>query len=79
MLDLPPRLDAVYQTLASGMDTPWANIHTAIYGSPKAADPKLTQQYVSVYITRLNRRLAKHGQKIVPGELKRTYRLVKLR
>ena len=35
---------------------------------------RYTQQYVGVYVSHLNARMDMH--KIIPGELKRTYRLV---
>jgi hypothetical protein len=74
---LPARTQQLYDLLFGRGEVLVTDIYAAMGGPAEATYTQA--QWLGPYITRLNRRLAKHGQKIVPGDLKRTYRLVKLR
>lgn len=79
---------AIYDLLRSGTDVHFEELYLAISDKPehhRRVDVKdeqsrsAAQSWVAPYITRLNRRLAEHGLKVVPGLLKHTYRLVPLK
>ncbi len=73
MIDLPPRLQSLYDILSDQYDVPIADIHKRLFGED--APLRNAQQRLGTPITRLNRRLIKHCKKVVPGRLKGTYRL----
>lgn len=75
-LDLPPRLQTLYDLLDVGYDTSIADIHRKLFGED--APLRHAQQRIGTPISRLNRRLAKHRKRVVPGRLKGTYRLTSL-
>lgn len=74
MSELPIRLQQLYSALLSQGDVSISHLCAAI----DLADDKLAQQRLGSYITRLNRRIRKRGLGVVPGDRKRTYRLVVL-
>ena len=69
--DLPIREAQILERLEQGGDVAIGDLLSTIGVEPR--DPKRDQSYIGVYITFLNRRLG--GRRIVPGEIKRTYRL----
>jgi hypothetical protein len=73
---LPPYLDGLYAAFQPGVDVPISEL-LSIMGFA-SRDPRTDQQYVGAYLTKLNRRIRDRKQRIVPGDLKRTYRLVTL-
>lgn len=77
MIDqLPTQQRALHDALKAKGDVPIADLYAALF--PEAVETERTrqQQMLGPYITRLNRRLAKHRQAVKPGDLKGTYRLV---
>ena len=76
MIDLPKQDAALYEALKGGKDVSIETLLVAL-GLETRADPRTDQQVVGVYVTRLNRRLRGHKQRVQPGQIKRTYRLTK--
>jgi hypothetical protein len=74
MTELPHRQAALYDLLKAGDDVAISDLRDSLGFA--ARDPRMDQQYLSPLITRLNRRLKNQNQRVVPGRLKRTYRLV---
>ena len=75
MIDnLPPKMNVLYRALFGQGDV---GIDELAEGLGLGAD-RHPQQALGPYVTRLNRRLAKHKMKVEPGRMKRTYRLVAL-
>ena len=71
--ELPPRLQTLYDALAGRGDVAFETLCDAMGAELKATSP---QNWLTPYITRLNRRLARRGLRVKTGDLKRTYRLV---
>lgn len=74
IINLPPKMDVLYRTLFGQGDVAWETLADTL-GLGQERHP---QQALGPYVTRLNRRLAKHRMKVEPGRMKRTYRLVTL-
>lgn len=75
--DLPPKMQALYGAMASdGKDVSMMKMFAAVKGDLSDEPQRHIQQHLGSYITRLNRRLAKRKERIEPGRLKGTYRLV---
>jgi hypothetical protein len=72
-IDLPPRLQKLYDSLSDQYDVSIADLHKHLFGEDVPL--RHAQQRLGTPITRLNRRLAKHKKRVVPGRLKGTYRL----
>lgn len=70
-MTLPLRQQQLYDALKGRGDVRWEELIAAIDAEPKGR----LDQYLGPYIIRLNRRLAKEGQKVQPGALKGTLRL----
>lgn len=89
LVDLPPKLKALHDSLLGEGDVPILDIYANVAGAAdgRAPDSVVTppprplreaQQYLGAYITQLNRRLREHGQVVRPGRLKGTYHLTTL-
>lgn len=76
MIDLPPYLMKLYDALNQKGDVPIVAL--AEVAGLKAEEVRNAQQFLGSYFTRMNRRLAKHKMKVVPGRTKQTYRLIVL-
>ena len=78
-LKLTPIQQTLYDLLERNGDVSFVDIYLAVGGDPEKAndtDPSTrhyAQSWISSYIIRLNRRLKAHGQRVVPGRVKRTY------
>ena len=72
--NLPPKMNVLYCALFGRGDVSISSLAEEL-GLGVDRHP---QQALGPYITRLNRRLAKHRMKVEPGRLKKTYRLVAL-
>lgn len=73
MIDLPPKLQKLYDLLSDQYDVSIIDLHKGLFGDD--APLRNAQQRLGTPITRLNRRLAKRKKRVVPGRLKGTYRL----
>lgn len=74
---LPPKMQALYDVLQPhGQDIPILKIFAALKGDFSDEPQRHIQQHLGPYITRLNRRLAGARQRVEPGKMKGTYRLV---
>ena len=73
-IELPRQQAAIYGVLYNAGDVAISDILNAL--GIDAANTTFDQQFLGSYITRLNRRLKAHKQRVVPGRMKRTYRLV---
>lgn len=71
-LKLPKRAFQLYDLLAGNGDVDIDALFAAM-GGPAPSDPQYRQRWLGAYITDLNRRIAPHGQRVIPGQLKRTY------
>jgi len=68
----------MYFILRPDVDCSIANIHRALYpDDPVVRTSRQMQQRLASYISEANKRIAGNGgtRRIVPGELKRTYRM----
>jgi hypothetical protein len=75
-IDLPNKQKVIYDLVKSGEDVPILTIFKAVTGDAVVhEDSRYQQSYLGSYITKLNRRLKQHGERVVPGRLKGTYRL----
>lgn len=81
MTQLSPYEQTLYDyLLAQGFErdtriqTLYEYVHVLCAGS-KRPSPRVMQQRLGAIITRINRKL--EGEKIVPGDVKRTYRLTR--
>jgi len=75
MTALPPRQQQLHDLLFGKGDVPITHLYAAIFG--EAERPmRQQQQWISPYISALNRRLAVRNLKVEPGDLKNSYRLV---
>lgn len=78
-LKLFPKQQIIYDLLARNGDVAAVDIYAAIGGDMLRAEEtdnkgrRYAQSWIGSQITKLNRRLKNHGQKIVPGRVKRTY------
>lgn len=72
-IDLPLRQQQLYDALKGQGDVQISELCKALDG-PSEDTPD--QMWLSPYITRLNRRLARRGQAVKPGALKGTYHLI---
>ena len=70
--DLPAQLQKLYNALFGQGDVPFQHLFDLL-GLMEGRNP---QQALGPYIVRLNRRLKAHKMRVVPGRLKKTYRLV---
>lgn len=70
---LPRRCQQLYDALSGRGDVPFATLCEAIDAN---LGPTASQQWLGPYVTRLNRRLVKHGLAVKPGVVKGTYRLI---
>ena len=77
MVELPPKLSALYLLLEPGEDVHIVNIYQRVVGK-EINDTRYAQQTLGAYITKLNRRLKGIKQRVEPGALKQTYRLVSI-
>jgi Uma2 family endonuclease len=75
--DLPPRSQAFYDLLAGKGDVSFHALYIGYFGTMPPKHDRV-QQYLGNPVTRLNRRLRKHGQRVVPGHARETYRLITL-
>jgi hypothetical protein len=66
----------LYGALQLDTDVAIASLLEALDVSAPERPASAVQQYVGSYVSRLNRRLKAKGQRVIPGQLKRTYRLV---
>lgn len=75
-VELPKRLQQLYDALSGHGDVAFGVLVGALEASADrtCGDP----QWLSPYVTRLNRRLAKQRQAVKPGRLKGTLRLINL-
>lgn len=64
----------VYEALLSGRDTAISFLYGTLYGNTDAHTTTM-QQRIGAHVSRINRALPDH--KIVPGNKRRTYRLVR--
>lgn len=76
-LALPAKCATLYALLESGADVHVLNLYQRTIGK-ETNDQRFAQQVLGPYFTRLNRRLRDKKQKVAPGSLKGTYRLVPL-
>lgn len=74
-IELPKKLQSVYDLLAKGNAVAFADIHDAIFDNATEFDQRLLQQRIGPYIARLNRRLDRYRMVVKPGVLKGTYTL----
>jgi hypothetical protein len=76
---LSPTEARFYAALASGEDVDFEAL-VGLLGSPRRTADRRAQQILGPYITRLNRKLAKHFplQAVRPGEKRHSYRLITL-
>lgn len=77
ILNLPPRLQDLYDALDGKGDVEIVSIYETVVGPPPRP-LRETQQYLGPYITKLNRRLREFGLIVKPGRLKGTYCLTSL-
>jgi hypothetical protein len=63
--------------LKPGVDVPISTLYGALTGREPHANPRNMQHYVGAYVKRLNAKFEREGVtgRIVPGDVKRTYRL----
>lgn len=74
---LPPKLALLFGALPQDKDVMIPVLHEVLF--PGAArDHRDAQQWISPYLTKLNRRIAKEKLAIRPGKLRGSYRLVAL-
>lgn len=74
---LPPKLALLYGALPHGQDVMIPALHGVLFpDSPR--DHRDAQQWLGPYLTKLNRRIAKHKLAVKPGRLRGSYRLVSL-
>lgn len=74
MTDLPPQLQKFYDELFGKGDVPWAHLFKVL-GLQEGRD---LQQALGPYVVRINRRLRTQRMRVEPGQMKKTYRLVRL-
>lgn len=77
-MNLPPRMQDLYDLLAGKEDVDINHLFTCYFGrKPKVEGSTIryAQIHMSPPITRLNRRLRRFGQRVGPGRIKGTYRL----
>lgn len=74
-LELPPKLAELHRFLEGKGDVAILDIYTSVI-DPRDKPLREAQQYLGPYITKLNRRLRSHGQRVQPGRIKGTYTLV---
>lgn len=76
---LPPQLKNLYLSFGL-LDTDIAieDLYRALFGDPGEKPRSIQQQYVGSRITKLNRRIASHKVRVVPGDRKGTYRLTQI-
>ena len=73
---LPRRLQQLYDAMANKGDVAFDALCDALErGADSTCSP---HEWLGPYVTRLNRRLAKRGLKVIPGDLKGTFRLTVL-
>lgn len=78
-LKLPKKQQILYDKLRAGGDVAILDLYLALGLDPERAHEKddksrsLAQGRVIMHVVRLNRRLAEHRLKVVPGAIKRTY------
>lgn len=78
-LKLAPQQQKLYDLLTRSGDVSFVDLYLAVGGDPDRVEEtddrsrRYAQSWIRSYITKLNRRLKNHGQRIVPGRVKRTY------
>lgn len=75
MIDLPAQQKTLFDALEGKGDVAIETLYTAL-GLPPTPERTRQQQSLGPYITRLNRRIARHRKAVKPGALKGTYALV---
>lgn len=75
-LDLPPKQKALYDALRGQGDVPIRTLYLAVFPDGGTAPDGQEQMWLGPYISKLNRRIGKHGQAVRPGRLKGSYALV---
>lgn len=78
---LPPKLALLYGAMPKDQDVMIPALFDTLMGEFGAETRNIRcgqQQYLGPYLTKLNRRIAKHGQAVKPGRLRGSYRLVSL-
>ena len=75
-LTLPLRQQQLYAALANKGDVSFDVLCAALERNPESTCSP--HEWLGPYVTRLNRRLAKRGLKVTPGDLKGTFRLTVL-
>ena len=74
---LPPKLALLFGALPLGQDVMIPDLHGLMF--PGASrEHRDAQQWISPYITKLNRRIAKERLAVKPGRLRGSYRLTSL-
>lgn len=77
--DLTPRLKELYDIFELDSDLSVTTIFERFTAGAMDCDHRHAQQYLGAYFTKLNRRLRSRRQRVQPGRLKGTYRLVSTR
>lgn len=73
---LPAQTRTLYLALDGQGDVHVVHLYERLTDK-RTNDHVLAQRYLSPYVTRLNDHLAEHGEKVEPGSLRATYRLIK--
>ena len=76
MINLPAQQQTLFASLSGKGDVPFADLYRALYPDGQVEGRAAQQQVLGPFVTRLNRRLAKHRMAVKPGDLKGTYRLI---
>lgn len=77
-------LKTLHELMERSGDVSFVDIYLALGGDPSRKDERdhrgryYAQSWISGYIQKLNRHLEKHGLKIAPGRIKRTYCLTSI-
>ena len=75
-MDLPPRLKQIYDALDGQGEVDIDQLYRLVFDKDP---PKNVYEHLGIYFTRLNRRLAAHKRRVIPGRRKRTYCLTTTR
>lgn len=76
ILEFPPKQQALYDALRGKGDVPISELYAAVFPQGGTAPAGKEQQWLGPYITKLNRRLARRGLAVKPGNTKGSYALV---
>ena len=75
---LSPSEAAIFRALVRGQEAEIMNLHKLLY--PASKDPVLRdcQQRLGSFVSTANKKLRQHDLRIVPGQARGTYKLIRL-